>query len=43
MMGVIEGGWEYVEAAYTITLVVFSVYTLSLLLRARSEGAYDAE
>ena len=33
--GVISGGWEFVWAAYGITAAVFTVYTLSLVVRLR--------
>ena len=36
MMGEIQGGWEYVWAAYGISAVVFVGYTASVLLRWRS-------
>ncbi len=36
MMGAIQGGWEYVWAAYGITAVVLIGYTVSVLLRWRS-------
>lgn len=35
--GRIEGGWEYVIAAYAITWITFGLYTLSLWARARRE------
>ncbi len=35
--GKIEGGWEYVIAAYAITWITFGLYTLSLWARARRE------
>ena len=37
--GRIEGGWEYVIAAYSITWAVFALYTLSLWVRSRGEEA----
>ena len=36
MMGSIQGGWEYVWAAYGISAVVFVGYTVSVVLRWRS-------
>ena len=36
--GVISGGWEFVWAAYGITAAVFTVYTVSLIARLRSEA-----
>ena len=38
MSGVLEGGWEFVWAAYGVTVVVFVGYTLSLLSRLREES-----
>ena len=35
-MGAIQGGWEYVWAAYGISAVVFVGYTVSVLLRWRA-------
>lgn len=35
--GVISGGWEYVTAAYVLSLVVLSSYALSVVLRYRAE------
>jgi len=37
VMGRIEGGWEFVIAAYGITWATFALYTLSLWARARQE------
>ena len=37
MAGRIEGGWEFVIAAYGITWATFALYTLSLWARARRE------
>jgi len=37
--GVIEGGWEYVVAAYAVTAVVLGAYATSVFLRLRSEKA----
>ena len=33
--GVIEGGWEFVYAAYGLTWLFFISYTISLFLRHR--------
>jgi heme exporter protein D len=33
--GVISGGWEFVWAAYGITAMLFTVYTVSLVMRLR--------
>ncbi len=37
LTGAIQGGWEYVWAAYGITWATFALYTLSLYLRAPKE------
>ena len=37
MTGVIEGGWEFVWAAYVLTGLVFLIYTASVLSRYRHE------
>ncbi len=34
--GVIEGGWSWVIAVYTITWAVWTLYALSLWIRSRS-------
>jgi heme exporter protein CcmD len=39
MMGVIEGGWEFVWTAYGITATVLLGYTITLHLRYRAERA----
>lgn len=38
-MGVIEGGWEFVWAAYGISAAVLLGYAASLVARLRSERA----
>ncbi len=38
MSGVIQGGWEYVGAAYGISAVTFLAFAVYLLVRARQEG-----
>gem|GEM_PF-6232167 len=35
--GVIAGGWSYVIAAYSLTVVVFAGFLWSLLSRSRDE------
>lgn len=35
--GVISGGWEYVIAAYVVSLVILVGYTASVVLRYRAE------
>lgn len=37
MTGMIQGGWEFVWAAYGITGVAMAVYMISLWLRWRKE------
>jgi hypothetical protein len=35
MSGVVQGGWEFVIAAYTITALGFLIYGVSLVMRLR--------
>jgi hypothetical protein len=35
--GVLTGGWEYVIAAYVVSLVILVSYTASVVLRYRAE------
>jgi hypothetical protein len=37
--GVIQGGWEYVTAAYAISVVILTAYVASVVLRYRAEKA----
>lgn len=37
MSGVVEGGWEFVTAAYVVTATVFIAYATSVFLRYRTE------
>ena len=37
MRGVIEGGWEFVIAAYVMTGIVLLGYTWSIIARLRAE------
>jgi hypothetical protein len=37
LSGVIQGGWEFVAAAYIVTAAVFSTYATSVFLRYRTE------
>jgi len=39
MNGVVEGGWAYVIAAYSITWAAWAVYGVSLWLRNRQESS----
>jgi heme exporter protein CcmD len=38
-IGVIQGGWEFVWAAYAVSAAVFLGYALSVHLRYRAERA----
>ena len=35
MSGVVQGGWEFVIAAYSVTAVGFIIYAVSLFARLR--------
>ena len=35
--GVVTGGWNFVIAAYSVTLVVLAIYGVSLVTRLREE------
>jgi hypothetical protein len=37
MSGMIQGGWEYVVAAYVISAAILSSYAVSVFLRYRRE------
>ena len=37
MSGVVEGGWEFVTAAYLVTAAAFAAYATSVFLRYRAE------
>lgn len=37
MSGTVVGGWEFVTAAYVVTLLALCVYTYSVLHRHHSE------
>lgn len=43
MTGVIEGGWEYVWAAYALTGLAFLIYSVSVLSRYRREQRREAD
>lgn len=43
MSGVIEGGWEFVWAAYGLTALALTVYSVSILSRYRRERARRRE
>jgi hypothetical protein len=42
MMGVVQGGWEFVIAAYTVSALVLGGYALILHRRYRAERARAA-
>jgi len=37
MSGVVQGGWEFVIAAYAVSCVILGGYAASVFLRYRSE------
>ena len=37
MSGVVQGGWEFVVAAYVVTAGVLATYATSVFLRYKSE------
>jgi hypothetical protein len=37
MSGMIPGGWNFVVAAYSLTVLVLTIYGLSVILRLREE------
>ena len=37
MSGVLQGGWEFVIAAYVVTALVLGGYTFSVIARHRAE------
>ncbi|HUR81251.1 MAG TPA: hypothetical protein VM733_10830 [Thermoanaerobaculia bacterium] len=41
MNGVIQGGWEFVIAAYTITGLAFVIYGISLIVRLKELRKHD--
>jgi hypothetical protein len=42
MTGRIEGGWEYVIAAYVVSLAILAGYAVSVFVRHRREQARRA-
>lgn len=44
MSGVIQGGWEFVIAAYSVTAAVLILYTSTLFIRLhREKGLREAD
>ncbi len=41
MNGVVQGGWEFVIAAYTITGLGFLIYGVSLIARLKELKKHD--
>jgi len=41
MTGVVQGGWEFVIAAYAFTVVALVVYGVSLITRLREAKKHD--
>jgi hypothetical protein len=41
MNGVVQGGWEFVIAAYTITGLAFVIYGISLFARLKELRKHD--
>jgi len=41
MNGVVQGGWEFVIAAYTITGLAFVIYAISLFARLKELKKHD--
>ena len=41
MSGVVQGGWEFVIAAYTITGVALVIYGVSLIARLKELKKHD--
>lgn len=38
MTGMIQGGWEYVQAAWGLTFLTLVIYAVSMELRLRKEA-----
>lgn len=41
MTGVVQGGWEFVIAAYTITGIGLVAYAISLIARLKEANKHD--
>jgi hypothetical protein len=39
LSGILEGGWEYVTLAYSVSVLVLGGYAISVFVRFRSERA----
>ena len=37
MTGMIQGGWEFVQAAYGVSIATLAIYAISMELRIRKE------
>lgn len=42
MSGMIQGGWEYVNASYIITIVTLAGYALYVSMRLRAANREEA-
>jgi hypothetical protein len=43
MSGVVQGGWEFVVIAYTITGLAFVIYGVSLFIRLKELEKHDRQ
>jgi hypothetical protein len=41
MTGVVQGGWEFVIAAYSLTAIGFAIYAVSLFARLKELKKHD--
>jgi hypothetical protein len=41
--GMIQGGWNFVVAAYSVTALVLTIYGISVIVRLRAEIARASE
>ncbi|HEY0372091.1 MAG TPA: hypothetical protein VGD79_08810 [Thermoanaerobaculia bacterium] len=41
MNGIVQGGWEFVIAAYSITAIGLIAYTISVVARLREAKRHD--
>jgi hypothetical protein len=42
MTGIIQGGWEFVAAAYLVSAAVLGAYAVSVFARFRTAAAIEA-